>query len=279
MTAVWGVDFVVVKNLLGAVPPLWLLAARFSVAALLLACLLPWRRATARLVPDGLVLGLLLALGMALQVVGQVETTASKAAFLTGLSSVLTPLAGFLRTRRLPTLENGLGLLVAGGGFVLLTFPSGGGAVNRGDLYVFGCGVVFAFYIVELAERSGRHDSVWLAAVQVAVVAVVAIGALLWAGEISEFAAGARRVVASPTLLVQCLFLATVGTAATFTFQTWAQHHMSATHAAIIFTLEPVFAAALAAWLLAERMTGRGWAGGAFVLAGIVISELKLRRS
>ena len=119
----------------------------------------------------------------------------------------------------------------------------------------------------------------WLAAVQVAVVAIVAIGALLWAGEISEFAAGTRRVVASPTLLVQCLLLAMIGTAATFTFQTWAQHHMSETHAAIIFTLEPVFAAALAAWLLAERMTGRGWAGGAFVLAGIAISELKLRRS
>ena len=53
---------------------------------------------------------------------------------------------------------------------------------------------------------------------------------------------------------------------------------MSATHAAIIFTLEPVFTAAFARWVLAERLGARGWVGGVLVLAGIVVSELKLRR-
>jgi drug/metabolite transporter (DMT)-like permease len=85
VTAVWGVDFVVVKNLLGDMPPLTLLFWRFAAATVLLSLLLPWRRHTRGLVSDGLVLGLLLALGMGLQVVGQVETTASKAAFLTGI--------------------------------------------------------------------------------------------------------------------------------------------------------------------------------------------------
>jgi drug/metabolite transporter (DMT)-like permease len=53
---------------------------------------------------------------------------------------------------------------------------------------------------------------------------------------------------------------------------------MSATHAAIIFALEPVWAALLAAWLLKERLGSRGAWGGALVLAGIVVSELRLRR-
>ncbi len=52
---------------------------------------------------------------------------------------------------------------------------------------------------------------------------------------------------------------------------------MSATHAAIIFALEPVFAAILAAWLLGDRLGARGAAGGLLVLAGIVVSELRLR--
>ena len=278
VTALWGVDFVLVKNLLGTVDPLALLFWRFALAAVLLALLLPWRRRTPGLLADGLVLGLLLALGMGLQVVGQVDTTASKAAFLTGLSAVLTPLAGFLRTRRLPTLENGLGILLAGTGFTLLTFPAGGGPVNRGDLYVFACGVVFAFYIVELAERSRRHDSVWLAWMQVAVVALAG-AVLLWlAGVSAGPAAAVRLAAATPGFLAQVLFLAVVGTAATFTFQTWAQIHMSATHAAIIFTLEPVFTAVVARWVLAERLGHRGWVGGVLVLAGIVVSELRLRR-
>jgi drug/metabolite transporter (DMT)-like permease len=87
-------------------------------------------------------------------------------------------------------------------------------------------------------------------------------------------AAGAS---ASPAVIAQFLVLAVIGTAGTFTFQTWAQHHMSATHAAIIFTLEPVFTAIVARWFLSETLTARGWAGGALVVAGIVVSELRLR--
>lgn len=278
VTAAWGVDFVVVKNLLGDWPPLTLLLARFAGATVLLTLLLPWRPRTPGLYREGLILGLLLALGMGLQVIGQVETSASKAAFLTGLSSVLTPVAGFLRYRRLPTLENGIGILIAGAGFALLTFPAEGGPLNRGDLYVFACGVVFAFYVVELAERSGRHDAVRLAWVQVLVVTVVGAVAFLAAGAPHGLPASLRAAAASPSVIAQFLFLAVIGTAGTFTFQTWAQHLMSATHAAIIFTLEPVFTAVVAGWFLSERMGARGWAGGGLVLAAIALSELRLRR-
>src|SRR5207302_7987690 len=123
---------------------------------------------------DGLILGSILSLGMSLQVMGQAETTASKAAFLTGIAVVLTPFVAIFRTRRLPSLENGLGILLASAGFVLLTLPVSGGVFNRGDLLVGACGVVFAFYGVELAERAGRHDAVWLTAIQVTVTAAVA---------------------------------------------------------------------------------------------------------
>jgi drug/metabolite transporter (DMT)-like permease len=74
------------------------------------------------------------------------------------------------------------------------------------------------------------------------------------------------------------LYLGTIGTVGTFLSQTWAQRHMSATHAAIIFALEPVWAALFAAWFLGERLGARGYWGGALVLAGIVVSELRLRQ-
>jgi drug/metabolite transporter (DMT)-like permease len=276
VTVVWGADFVLVKNLLGVVPPLPFLFWRFLLATAVCALALPGRRRTPRLWTDGLILGVLLALGMGLQILGQTQTSASNASFLTGMASVLTPVAAYLLTRKLPTLENGVGISLAGIGFVLMTFPATGVAINRGDLLVFGCGVVFAFYIVVLAERSGRHDSVWLTVIQIGAVVPIAGVAAYGLGGPAAMRAGIAPILSSPSLLAQALALAVIGTAGTFFFQTWAQQHMSATHAAIIFTLEPVFTAILAAWILSERLGPRGWTGGALVLAGIVVSELRL---
>ena len=248
-----------------------------------MALFLRGRPLTRELLRDGLVLGLLLAAGMSLQVIGQLETTASKAGFLTGLSVVLTPIAAYWRTRKLPSLENGIGITLASIGFVFLTLPRGGGPINRGDLLVFGCGVVFAFYIVEMAQRSGSHDSVPLTFVQLAVVAVVGglLSLLVRSPLFSGFhvaAAESRPVVWAGPFLWSVLYLGSLGTVGTFFGQTWAQGHMTATHAAILFALEPVWAALLAAWLLGERLGTRGLAGGALVLAGIIVAELRLRR-
>lgn len=283
VTLVWGSSFIVVNRVLETAPPLRFLFWRFLLATLLLLPALRRRHASPGLLRDGIVLGLLLASGMSLQVLGQLETTASKAAFLTGLSVVLTPFAAFLRTRKLPSLENGIGVALASAGFVLLTLPAEGGPINRGDLLVFGCGVVFAFYIVEMAERSASHASLPLTAAQLAVVAAVAglLSLLLRTPALSGFhaaSAEARPVVWSGPFLWSVLYLASLGTVGTFFGQTWAQRHMTATHAAILFALEPVWAALLAAWLLEERLGARGVAGGALVLAGIVVAELKLRR-
>jgi drug/metabolite transporter (DMT)-like permease len=87
-----------------------------------------------------------------------------------------------------------------------------------------------------------------------------------------------RPIVWEGTVLQGVLYLATIGTVGTFFTQTWAQRHMSATHAAIIFALEPVWAALLAAWLLGERLGTGGLWGGGLVLGGIVVSEFRLRR-
>lgn len=277
VTVAWGSSFIVVKNVVAESPPLAFLFFRFLLAATI-AGLLAWRRPrTSGLLRDGLVIGGLLAAGMTLQVVGQVETSASKAAFLTGISVVLTPFAAFARTRSLPSLENGAGISLAAIGFFLLTFPAGGGSVNRGDLLVFGCAILFAFYIVEMSLRTPLHDAFCLTAIQLGVVAATA-GVLAAAGRIAGWPLESRAVVWEGTFLRGVLYLGTIGTVGTFLSQTWAQRHMSATHAAIIFALEPVWAALFAAWFLGERLGARGYWGGALVLAGIVVSELRLRR-
>ena len=284
VTFVWGTSFVVVKNAFAGSPPLQFLFWRFLIAAAILAPFALRRARTPGIFRDGLVLGALLAGGMSLQVLGVPSTTASNAAFLTGLSVVLTPFAAYLRNRRLPSAENAAGVVLAGAGFVLLTFPAGGAHFNRGDALVFACGVVFAFYIVELGERSARHDAMWLTLLQLATVAVVAgLASLVLRvpalATLAEGAAEHRAVVWEGTFLWSVLYLGSVGTVGTFFGQTWAQARMSATHAAILFALEPVFAALLAAKVLGDRLGTRGTLGGILVLAGIVVSEMRFRRT
>src|ERR1700693_1246380 len=120
VTLLWGSSFVVVRNALDDAPPLALLFWRFLVAAGLAAVMVARRQKSRLAFRGGLGLGSLLALGMSLQRVGQAEPTATKAAFLTGLAVVLTPFVAVFRTRRLPSIENGLGIALLCGGFFLL---------------------------------------------------------------------------------------------------------------------------------------------------------------
>ncbi|MGH9315629.1 MAG: DMT family transporter [Thermoanaerobaculia bacterium] len=283
VTLVWGSSFVVVRSALDDAPPLALLFFRFLLATAIASLALFGRTPGRALVRDGLVLGLLLAAGMSFQVVGQAETSASKAAFLTGLAVVLTPFAAYLRTRRLPSLENGIGITLASIGFFLLTYPQAGGVLNRGDLAVAACGVVFAFYGVELAERAGTHEALWLTAVQLAVVTVSA-GLLSLAAKAPVLARLPLAILESRPIewpgkfLWSVLYLGSFCTVGAFLGWTWAQGRMSAIHGAIILALEPVAAALLAAWILRERLGARGIGGGVMVLAGIAVSEMRLRR-
>jgi drug/metabolite transporter (DMT)-like permease len=283
VTLLWGSSFVVVRHALDDAPPLGLLFWRFFIAACLAAAMAARRPKPRSALRDGLVLGSLLALGMSLQVVGQAETTASKAGFLTGLAVVLTPFVALFRTRKLPSIENGAGIALACGGFFLLTFSAAGEPVSRGDLFVAACGVVFAFYGVELAERAGAHDALWLTAIQLAVTAAVA-GVLSLAlrmpalAGVPAAALEARPIPWREGFPATVAYLGSVCTVLAFLGWTWAQGRMSAVHGAILLALEPVFAALFAAWLLRERLGRRGIAGGALVLAGIIVSETRLSR-
>ena len=199
---------------------------------------------------------------------------------MTGLSVPLTPVAGYLMTRKKPSRENLAGLVLAAAGFAALTWPHSASGWNRGDLLIVVTAVSYAILIVVLAETAPMHDVRWYSFGQVAAAAVaVGVARLALAPFLSGtgvFAVAESRPLAlTPRLVAAILWMAIVATVVTFLLQTWAQQRMPATHAAILFALEPVFTALFAALFLGERMTGRDWSGAALVLAGIVVSELK----
>jgi len=279
ITLVWGSTFIVNQKIVAYEPPFAFLAFRFALGALVL--LLATRRhpRTPGIHSDALLLGLILGAGMAFQMSGQTLTSASKAAFITGLSVPLTPVIAFYRTRRVPGFGNLAGVVLAASGFGLLTWPRGSGPVNRGDLIVLGCALAWAFYIVENAQRAPRHGPLLFSALQVA-VASLTMGALAFFFRLARPGLAYTSVETRPLVFdrefwIAVGYMTVFATLLSFTVQTWAQARMTATHAAIIFALEPVWAAILAAIILAERLGAKGLAGGALVIAGIVASELK----
>lgn len=283
VTAIWGSTFIVNRLVIATAPPLLFVLLRFALAATVLYLVARGHPRTPNLFRDSAAVGLLLAAGIGFQVVGQLFTTASKAAFVTGLSVPLTPVAGYLMTRKKPSRENLAGLLIAAAGFVLLSWPNDAASgVNTGDLLILVTAISYAVLIVIVSETARAHDVRWYSFDQI-VFAAAGVGAVRLAlapflhGKGAFLAAEARPLVLDRTIVVSVLWMALVATVVTFLAQTWAQARMPATHAAIMFALEPVFTALFAALFLGERMSRRDWGGAGLVLVGIVVSELRGR--
>jgi drug/metabolite transporter (DMT)-like permease len=278
VTVVWGTTFIVNAEVLNREPPLGYVASRFVFAALILNLVTIGRRKTPGIWRDGVGMGVLLSLGMGAQIVGQTETSASKTAFITGLSVVLTPVVATIRTRRAPGRAVLAGVALASAGFGLLSWPENGGGINRGDLMVLLCAVLFAVYFVENEIRSPRHDALLYTARQMiaagATLAAASLALKVFRPPLAAAAFEAKPFAVDRGFVEAVAYMTLFATIGTFTVQNWAQTKLSATRAAIIFALEPVWAAIFAAIVLGERLGMRGYAGGGLVIAGIVVSEL-----
>src|SRR2546426_12741856 len=157
--AVWGVSFVVVKEVLAVSSPLLFVAMRFTLATLVLAPFVGLRqRFSAVELRAGILLTRLLASGFATQAVGLQYTTPARSAFIVALSSVLAPIVAVVGGRH-PLNTLGMGALgVAGVGLYFLTNPSGGG-LNRGDMWTLLTAVVFGGHIVAVSQFSNRFGA------------------------------------------------------------------------------------------------------------------------
>lgn len=266
-TFIWGGTFVVIKEGLADISPLFFISFRFTLASLLLLpfCFGALRGADRKTVFWGFVLGLLVFLGFFLQTIGLVYTTASKSAFITSMMVVSTPLFQFFILKRRPSAVSLIGVASVCIGLWLLTAPAGG-EMNRGDLFTLLCALDFGLFIVLLDWTTKRYDPLLLTFFQIFAPALYGWGSLFFL-ETPRF----RPTPAVWTALGYTSILATVVTAY---IQTRYQRDTTPTRAALLFTLEPLWAAMLGYFYLHERMEGRAMIGGALILGGILISEL-----
>ncbi|HXE56861.1 MAG TPA: DMT family transporter [Gemmatimonadales bacterium] len=263
VAAVWGASFTAVKAALVHTSPLVLLALRFLAAAALVLPL--WRGITRRELLAGAVVGLLFWGGFVFQTSGLAVTTPSRAAFITGLSTPLTPVVALLACRAAPGLPTAAGIAVATLGTWLLVRPEGGGPLNRGDLLTIGCAVLFAGQIVAAGHYAPRARIERLLVVELTLTGALS----LLAAPLLE----TPRLELRPGLLPLVAFLAISG-AGTFYYQLRGQRVVGPSQAALIFLAEPVVAAVTSYLLLGERLTAVQWLGAALILAAMALPEL-----
>jgi drug/metabolite transporter (DMT)-like permease len=282
VTAIWGATFPVVKNATdlsaGGVPTYWFLAARFTLAAVLLAVIfrrrlaaVPWRTWAV-----GALIGGFLFAGYAFQTFGLAYTTSAKAAFITGLCVVLVPVLAVVWLRRKPLPGAWLGVAAATVGLALMSL-SDDLMPTYGDLLILICALGFALHIVAVGRYAGPHDPVALAVIQIGTAA--ALSWLLHLLERGTLGPGVPGVLwwSGPAHVVSAVIICGVlATAAAFLLQNVLQPYTTPTHTALIFAAEPVWGAVFSYLLLGETMTLRGYIGAALILGGMLLAELPL---
>jgi len=268
---IWGTAFVAQQVGNGFVSPSMFIAGRFVMSALLLA---PFAvreaRGAAKMRPRDLALaiaiGVTLFAGATAQQMGLKMTTVTNAGFITSLYIAFVPFVGWaiVRTAVRPLVL--VAVVVSLAGAWLLT-DNGVTALSKGDFLVAGSALLFALHIVLIgAFQKSAHRPFFLSFAQYAVVALVA-GAIGFGTEPVDWTA---MRAALPSIAYAGILSGGVG----YTLQIVAQRYTPATEAALIMSLESVFAAIAAAILLGERLTLLGAVGCGLILLGVVMVEI-----
>jgi drug/metabolite transporter (DMT)-like permease len=270
VTAVWGLTFPAIKLAVAEVRPSVFMVVRFGLALLGLFLLTRGRyfRGWKGHLGAGLLLGGLLYASYAFQAVGLASTSATRSAFITGLSILLVPFFYVPIRRRWPGLRPTLGAFLSIGGLLLMTRPDLG-PLNVGDLLTFGTAVSYALYVVLLevfTQESGEDRFVGMQGV------VMALLALLWLPLFEPDAVAASH----PGPATWLSLLVTVPVAMfSLVALTRYQKATTATRAAVIYSAEPVFALLFAALWIGERLDLLGLGGAGLIMAGILVAVSK----
>ncbi len=270
VTVVWGSTFLIVQNTVGHLPVMDFLFTRFFIAAAVMLILRP--RCIVQLSPlarrHGIGLGCVLGLGYILQTFGLQHTPAAVSGFITGMFVVFTPLISWLLLGKSIDRVAWGGVALATAGLGLLALHGFG--LGLGELLTLGCAVAYAVHIVGLGEWSTTQDAYGLAALQLLTVTVISlVGAIPHGITLPD----------TGRLWAATLFMAIAATALAFMVQTWAQAHIAPTRAAIVMTLEPVFAGIFAVTFGHESLTARTLLGAGCVLAAMYLVELGPRHA
>jgi len=281
-TLIWGGTFALIKSAFTDISPLLFLGLRFSIAALIF---LPFvyaslKKTNKQTLIAGSVLGLFYFAGFTAQSLGLNLTTATKSGFITGTFVVFIPILQLIIEKRKPKWFNlfsvflvliGLIMLSSKGENVLDFINQLGSDFNLGDLLTLFCALLFAFQVVYVDVFTKKYDYLPMVFVQLLITGVggfiLSFIFSITSLEIVKFTINLSVVTA---ILYSAIFASTIATVIQLKFQ----KSVSPTKAGIIFSIEPIFAAVFAYFLLSEKISNFGLIGCVIIFIGLIVSEL-----
>lgn len=277
ITLVWGTTFVLVQNAISSLEPFSFNGIRFFAATLLLIIWLviferkQLKKLDKKLLLSGFFLGFWLFLGYATQTIGLLYTTSSKAGFITGLSVVFVPLFSMIFLKQTLGKNAIVGVFIATIGLFLLT-ATDISTLNIGDVFVFICAIAFAMQIIVTGKYSEKYPTLLLTTIQLSTVAILSL--------ISSFLFEDWRNILNPTIIfskevfIAIIITSIFATALAFLVQTKFQKYTTTTRVALIFALEPVFAAITGYFWAHDHLTYSALLGCLFIFLGMIFAEL-----
>lgn len=271
VAAMWGGGFSFTKNILQYLTPLYFLAFRFMLAALVLALIFypKVKTATKQDIKSSLFVGLFLTVAFVSQTVGLLFTTPGKQAFITSAYVVIVPFLSYLVIRRKPARKEILGAFLCMIGLALLSLTRDL-QVNLGDLLTLVSAVGFAGHIVVIGVYANQVNT-----------AVMNVWQFLLAGTVclvlAIFLEPFPEAIAFPAVysMVYLVLFSSIGA---FMIQVTAQKYTYPTHAGIILSMEAVFGALFAYLFWREIFTLPMMIGCLIILAAILITEVDFTR-
>ncbi len=274
--AIWGFAFVAQRVAMEHLGPFSFNGIRFLLGAMSLLPLI-WffsrQKKTVAAVKSpmsiwlaGGVAGAILFCAAALQQVGLLYTTAAKAGFITGLYMILVPFLG-LFLRHVTGLNAWIGAMIALVGLYLLSINADF-SMSKGDFLMFIGAIFWACHILWIDHVGSRVDALKLSSVQFLSCGILSMGVAFWL----------EQPDLSQAFLVweSVLFASFISVGVAYTLQVVAQKKAKPTHAAIIMSMEAVFAAIGGVAFLDETLPMRGWIGCGLMMAGMLLSQVPL---
>ncbi|EPF0142527.1 DMT family transporter [Enterobacter hormaechei] len=269
ITMFWGGTFLAVQYAVTMSDPFFFVGLRFATAAIAVALisLKTLRGLTLRELKAGVAIGVAIAMGYSLQTWGLQSISSSKSAFITSMYVPLVPLLQWLCLGRMPGLMSCIGIVLAFIGLILLAGPENNLlALGPGEIITLVGAVAIAAEIILISAWAGKVDVKRVTVVQLTTASLVAFATMVPAGEsVPPMSTG---------LIVVALGIFSAIIQVTMN---WAQRSVSPTRATVIYTGEPVWAGIFGR-LAGERLPLLALVGAAFIVLGVLVSELKLRK-
>ncbi|MDU4841766.1 MAG: DMT family transporter [Leclercia adecarboxylata] len=271
ITMFWGGTFLAVQYAVTLSDPFFFVGLRFATAAIAVAIIslktLPGLTMTE--LKAGLAIGVSIAMGYSLQTWGLQSIPSSKSAFITAMYVPLVPLLQWLCLRRMPGVMSCIGIVLAFIGLILLAGPGDNLlALGKGEIITLVGAVAIAAEIILISAWAGKVDVKRVTVVQLATASLVAFLLMIPAGESVPPISSGLVIVALGLGIFSAIIQVTMN---------WAQRSVSPTRATVIYTGEPVWAGIFGR-LAGERLPLLALVGAAFIIAGVLVSELKLKR-